>query len=535
MNKQIKNIVIVGGGTAGWSTALNFLHKTIDTKITVVSSKEIPIIGVGESTTGRFNSLIRYVGKIDEVDFLKKTGSTYKLGIIHEDWHTIGESFSSPLGDEFENETSYPSIDYDYYRYYHVSNKLPYIAMQSKYMMENKLPFLNIEENNPYKDEPFYGNHGKLRWSIRHTAYHLDTYKVGQYLKEEVLKNNRVTYIDAIVEDVKINENGFLDSITTKNGQEVKGDLFVDCSGFKRILVDKLEKNNFVSYENQLSVNSALTFHIENKPDTIINNYTKVTAKKYGWLWDIPLQHRKGMGYVFNNNYITPEQAQEEIEKDLGFKIEPQSYIKFNAGRMEKIWTKNVISTGLASGFIEPLEATSIHMTVLQINHFIESYFTHNLSFNKTHIENYNKDITTIWNDIKDFIILHYQTPRNDTDFWIEASSKERRGDRLNNLLELWKTRMPRTSDYKGGLNNSFYHLGNTLWLQILHGMKLLDSDIAKTELNDFNLYNHADRMYDLRNKFDEYILEKSTMNNDYYKNIDSFREYSENWLSYDK
>ena len=173
-----------------------------------------------------------------------------------------------------------------------------------------------------------------------------------------------------------------MQSIITDDGREIKGDLFVDCSGFKRVLIDKLEKNNFVSYENELSVNSALTFHLKNNDDTVINNYTKVTAKKYGWLWDIPLQHRKGMGYVFNNNYINENQAQEEVEKDLGFKIEPQSYIKFNAGRMEKMWTKNVLSTGLSSGFVEPLEATSIHMTVLQINRFIEQFFTNDMSFN---------------------------------------------------------------------------------------------------------------------------------------------------------
>ena len=124
------------------------------------------------------------------------------------------------------------------------------------------------------------------------------------------------------------------------------------------------------------------------------------------------------MGYVFNNNYINENQAQEEIEKDLGFKIEPQSYIKFNAGRMEKMWTKNVLSTGLSSGFVEPLEATSIHMTVLLINHFIEQFFTNDMSFNQYAIDLYNNDITSIWNDIKDFIVLHYQTPRKDTDFW---------------------------------------------------------------------------------------------------------------------
>ena len=265
----------------------------------------------------------------------------------------------------------------------------------------------------------------------------------------------------------------------------------------------------FVSYENELSVNSALTFHLKNNDDTVINNYTKVTAKKYGWLWDIPLQHRKGMGYVFNNNYINENQAQEEIEKDLGFKIEPQSYIKFNAGRMEKMWTKNVLSTGLSSGFVEPLEATSIHMTVLQINHFIEQFFT---------------------NDIKDFIVLHYQTPRKDTDFWKEASSRERRSDRLNSLLELWKTRMPRSAEYRGVNGSNFYNLGNTLWIQVLWGMKLIEPDVAKNELKNFHIYDYAEKNNKLREKFDDYVVDNSIDNNNFYNNIDDLKNYKEVW-----
>ena len=532
--KKINDIVIVGGGTAGWSTALNFIQKTNHTiNIHVVSSKEIPIIGVGESTTGRFNQLINIRGSkvdIDELDFLKNTGSTYKLGILHKDWHTIGESFTSPLGDEYRNELNYPNIDYDYYRYYFVANNLPYIALQSKMMLQNKLPFLNLDEDNPYKSDPFKNLSGKIRYNPRHFAYHLDTYKVGQYLKEKCLKKDNVKYYDCIVSNIKIDDEGYLQSIITDDGREIKGDLFVDCSGFKRVLIDKLEKNNFVSYENELSVNSALTFHLKNNDDTVINNYTKVTAKKYGWLWDIPLQHRKGMGYVFNNNYINENQAQEEIEKDLGFKIEPQSYIKFNAGRMEKMWTKNVLSTGLSSGFVEPLEATSIHMTVLQINHFIEQFFTNDMSFNQHAIDLYNNDITSIWNDIKDFIVLHYQTPRKDTNFWKEASSRERRSDRLNSLLELWKTRMPRSAEYRGVNGSNFYNLGNTLWIQVLWGMKLIEPDVAKNELKNFHIYDYAEKNNKLREKFDDYVVDNSINNNNFYDNIDDLKNYKEVW-----
>jgi hypothetical protein len=506
--KQIKKIVIVGGGTAGWATALNFLQKTVDVKIEVVSAEEIPIIGVGESTTGRFNGLINLQGKIciDEKDFLEKTGSTYKIGIKHTDWHTIGESFTSPLGDEYRNDTGYPSYTYDYFRIFHVANNLKYQAHQSQFMLNNRMPFL-------------INNGQRIDLRYHHVAYHLDTYKVGQYLKKAVLSHPDCSYIDDTIVGTEKFNDGIVKCIITKSGKRIEGDLFVDCSGTFRVLIQKEFENKFVSYNNELMVNRAMPFHVANTEDTIINNYTHVIAKKYGWMWDIPLQHRKGCGYVYNDNFTTPEKAQEEIEKDLGFKIHPQKDIKFEAGRLEKFWIKNVLSSGLASAFVEPLEATSIHMTMLQINHFIEQYFTHTMDFNNIDMQDrYNKSMTSIWDDIKDFIVMHYITPRKDTEFWIEASSEKRRSEELKSKLAVWKTRMPRTTDYKGRLNDNFYDLGNTLWMQILIGMKLLDPKIAADELQQFNLDKMAEAHYEIRRKQDEIFLSMSVSNNDFYK-----------------
>ena len=519
--KKIKKIVIIGGGTAGWSTALNFLQKTIDVKIEIVASQEIPIIGVGESTTGQFDGLINLKGKvnIDEKDFLTKTNSTYKLGTKHTNWHTIGESFTSPLGDEYRNDTGYPSYTYDYFRIFHVANGLKYEAHQSQFMLNNRIPFLISQ-----------GRRIDLRYN--HVAYHLDACKVAQYIKDVVLSHPDCSYTDDIIVGAEKSEDGIVKSIITKSGRKIEGDLFVDCSGTFRILIQKEFENKFVSYSDQLLVNRAMPFQIPNSEDTIINNYTHLIASNYGWQWEIPLQHRKGRGYVYSDNFISPDQAQAEIETVLGIKINPQKDIKFESGRLEKIWIKNVISTGLASGFIEPLEATSIHMTVLQINYFIEQYFTHSMDFNNTTIQDqYNKTMTSIWDDIKDFIVMHYITPRNDTDFWIEASSEKRRSEELKSKLAVWKTRMPRTTDYKGRLNDNFYDLGNTLWMQVLIGMKLLDPKIANDELNQFGLDELAKIHYEIRKNQTEKILSISLSNNDFYKkelnNLDLFGQIS--------
>ena len=255
---MIKNIVIVGGGTAGWSTAHHFINKTSpDIKITVVATPEIPIIGVGESTTGRFNDLINLKGNmsgLNERDFFKETESTFKLGIRHTDWHTIGKSFYSPIGDNYENLTNYPHKDYDDYRVYHVAEKLDYDkTFQSQLMANNRLHFIGDQIVYPEKDVP--------------VAYHLDTYKVGQYLKRKALATHKCNYIDGKVVDFKQDKDGMVKHLLLESGKKVKGDFYIDCTGFARLLISKVEDNKWVSYKDNLLVDSALNFNYEHDED----------------------------------------------------------------------------------------------------------------------------------------------------------------------------------------------------------------------------------------------------------------------------
>lgn len=518
-NKQIKNIVILGGGTAGWVTALNFLQKTNDINITVISSKEVPIIGVGESTTGIMNGLININNgkvKINELDFIKKTDSTFKLGIVHKDWYKIGESFVSPLGDEFKNETNYPHSSYDYGRIYHVAKGLKNDHYTpSKLMLTNKLPYLHLKEKNPYIN---FDKEIKIDFKLNHVAYHLDAFKVGQYLKNFLIKNGQVNHIEDKIIYIDKDKQGFVKNLKTEQGINVKGDLFIDCSGFFRLLIK--DNNEFISYENNLLTNRAIAFPTT---DYKISNHTVAKARKYGWEWNIPLQSRMGRGYVFNDTMISVDQAVEELEKDYG-KIDIVNDIKFTVGRMKNIWHKNVLSTGLASGFLEPLEATSIHMTILQVNIFIEQYFTKELNFNcEPLINQYNLEIQTIWDDLRDFINLHYISPRKDTDFWIESSSEKRYSENLKNKLEIWKHRMPRINDYQGGLYNKFYQLGNTLWYQILIGMNLLDKKIAEKELNDFRLMQYAEDRHYKKINIAKWIIDNSIDSEKLYSDINYY------------
>jgi len=507
---NIKNIVIVGGGTAGWATAHHFINKTsTDTKITVVATKEIPIIGVGESTTGRFNNLINLKNNItglNEEEFLKETSSTFKLGIKHTDWYKKGESFYSPIGDNYSNDFKYPHEDYDNYRIYHIADKKDYSqTFQSRLMAENRLHFM--DNNNAYS----HPTHFPL-------AYHLDTYKVGQYLKRKATAVSKCKYIDDQVVDFKQNNMGLVTSLKTKKGKTIKGDLFIDCSGFAKVLIDKVEKNDFIPY-NSLLVNSALNFnYVSDEP---IRNYTHAWAQKYGWLWEIPTQERLGCGYVFSDHFIDFDKAHDEISKVLKRKIDVQRQIKFKTGRLQKAWCKNVLSTGLSTAFIEPLEATSIHATIMQITHFIENYFKKDMPFECEYLqEQYNSEMGQMWDNIRDFIMFHYITPRKDTEFWKESGRPHRWSKRLTKQMSIWKYRMPRTVDYINDKGNNFYNIGNTLWYQIAIGMNLFDSKMAKKELKDYGIYDATKQHYQkLSAGINEYIP-KFIKTNEYYKSL---------------
>jgi len=349
-------------------------------------------------------------------------------------------------------------------------------------------------------------------------AYHLDTYKVGQYLKNILKQNKNISNVEDKIVSVNRDGEGFVKSLKTQKGEIVKGDFFIDCSGFFRLLIE--HKNNFISYKNNLLTNKALAFNTKNHN---IKNYTLAKARNYGWEWNIPLQTRMGRGYVFNDDMISVDKAIEELETDYG-KIDNINEIKFNSGRMKNVWVKNVLSTGLSSGFLEPLEATSIHMTILQINNFIEQYYTKDLNFKcQSLINQYNLEIGSMWDDLRDFINLHYITPRKDTEFWIESSSNKRHSENLKNKLEIWKSRMPRVNDYHGGLYNTFYHLGNTLWYQILLGMNLLDDKTAEKELQDFKLSYFAEDMHKRKKELADWILSCSIDNKTFYDNIDYY------------
>ena len=354
-------IVIVGGGTAGWIAACYYARFNQDLKneIVVIESSKIPIIGAGEGSTGIFTKIVNnHFTKlgINEIDFLNKTKSTLKLGIRFKDWNGDGTEFLSPVQ---PTETTIASID----AHVLVSHVLGNYADSSPsgYLMDND-----------------YSTYSKSGSTIMGHSYHFDAHKVGEYFKEYAMKAG-VKCVDTEVTSLNINkDNGELDSVETIIGN-ITADFWVDCSGFARILIGPMG-GGWKSYEEYLPTNSAIPYIHQYKTGETPKLETLAWAMPNGWMWQIPTQERYGCGYVYSDKFTTYDKAVDELIKTTGRNIEPLRNIKFDCGRVETPWVKNVVAIGLSQGFVEPLEATSIHATLIQLDFLL----TNGLNFFST-------------------------------------------------------------------------------------------------------------------------------------------------------
>ena len=470
-------IVIVGGGTAGWMTAIYFAryNHSCETpnEIVVIESSKIAIIGAGEGSTGTLAKVINKEFKkwgIDEIDFLYNTEATLKLGIRFKDWNGIGSEFLSPVQ---PSETAMGNID-SHLLVSHIKGNY-YDSSPSGFLME--------------EGYSTFSNGGN---TILGHSYHFDAHKVGQYFKKYAMKNG-VKVIDAEIENINRSaENGELISVDTNIGK-VEGDFWIDCSGFNRVLIGPMG-GGWKSYSDYLKVNAAIPFIQNYKEGETPKLETISQAMPNGWMWKIPTQERYGCGYVYSDNHTTYDKAVDELIKTLGKNVEPLRNIKFDCGRVENAWVKNVVAIGLAQSFVEPLEATSIHATIVQLDFLLTN--TLNFSFTKenvmfdANIKRYNKFINTLVDDIRDLIQLHYMTKREDTEFWKQYKYEVPKTEHLKDILEICKHRSPSMLDF------DFYHgTGNWgVWCWTLIGLGHLSKEVAKTTIDG---YRYSDEQLD--------------------------------------
>lgn len=466
------HFVIVGGGTAGWIAAFiiqdSARRNRFDIRISVVESSKIPTVGVGEATTAAFRVFLKQFD-IDEFEFFRKTEATFKLGIRHEDWRHKGYTYYGPIDDPHQVVTPPPGAPSDYLNVYSVSAGRPVQDMHlfGPLLERKKAPYAKKADGSLIPLGPF------------HHAFHFDQALVGKFLKS---KSRGVEIVDAVVSGVERNaQSGDIRTLVMEDGQRLDGDFFIDATGFrKRLIVGEL-KAPWISYAHELPVNRALPFWVDIKPGEEIANYTRAWAQSSGWMWQIPTQFRYGCGYVYSDEFIGPEEAKREVEAVLGHPIEVRGDIRFSIGRLEQAWIGNCLAVGLSSSFLEPLESTSIHGTIVQMMLFAGAYMKEPGKVTQAERDDYNRRIGRQVDDFRTFVNTHYLTERDDTPFWREVRA-HRIHPETRERLARWRQKMPRHEDFPdflGGLP----HVQTQLHYPVLDGLGLLDPAVAKAEM----------------------------------------------------
>ena len=407
-NNAIRKIVIVGGGSSGWMSAAALANALQGScAITLIESDEIGTIGVGEATIPGIKLFNQQLG-IDESEFLKYTQGTFKLGIEFINWGKQGHSYFHPFGVFAADFDQVPLYQYwlrersqgDTTSLYDYS--LAWCAAKNGKMV-------------PPSRDP------RLVQSTVDYAYHFDAGMYAKYLRD-YSEARGVKRIEGKVVDVSLNKsNGFIESLQLANGLKLEADLFIDCSGFRGLLIEGALKTGYQNWSHWLPCNSAIAVPCEKSSD--LTPYTKSIAQGAGWQWRIPLQHRTGNGHVYCNEYMSDARAQDVLVNNLDGKIlaDPRQ-LRFTTGHRKKFWNKNCIAIGLAAGFMEPLESTSLHLVQTAITRLIALF--PDRDFQPLAAQEYNRITLGEYEGIRDFLILHYKaSERDDSDFWRYCSA----------------------------------------------------------------------------------------------------------------
>lgn len=492
----MKDIVIVGGGTAGWITALSVKKAMPNNKITLIESEELGILGAGEGTTPGFVYLMNWL-KIPVSDFVKHTGSTLKHGGKFTNWSGDGKYYWHNFGtfDESLGGDAFASFDHNFNHsnlFYHTA------VMRDEDPRELDFPALLCEQyKTPHivKDyiDPAVNPINNFN-QLAPFAIHFDAIKVANFLKEEGVKRG-INLIEGKVVDIQNDENKNVKTLILDNEINVNVDFVFDCSGFYKVINGKHYKGEWINVNDKLTVNSAQPFFLPPAQPDKIPPYTEAIAMDYGWIWKIPLQHRFGCGYVYDNKYITREQAKQEVINYLGFEPEWGGHFAFRAGYAKTPWINNCITLGVASAFLEPLEASSIWTTALMIEMICAD--PAQLFIKDERITNdFNYRFNEWMKEVIDFVYLHYMGHRTDTQFWEKFQDIKNAPETLQKALEKWEFALPRSIDYQSVTGHRAFHLSN--WFEVSYGLKRLNKERIKQSFEDNNWDSYAS-YYDAR------------------------------------
>lgn len=395
--QKIRRVVIAGGGTAGWiaaATLSRLLGPLLD--ITLVESDAIGTVGVGESTIPTHRTFQHLMG-IDEREFMRATKATFKLGISFEDWGQIGDRYIHSFG-----RVGKPNWMGEFYNIWMYAQERGIGEELDAYCLELQA----AKANRFYTSE-------KSNLSF---AYHIDASLYAKMLRT-FSEAKGVKRVEGMIADVEQDgESGFITALKLKSGERIEGDLFIDCTGFRGLLIEQTLKTGYEDWRQWLPTDSALAVQTRSVGPAV--PYTRAIAHHAGWQWRIPLQHRVGNGLVFCSENMQPDEAKDYLASHIeGEPLTEPRLIRYVTGRRKKVWNKNCIALGLSSGFVEPLESTSIHLIQIGATRLVQKFPFSGIS--EAIADHYNDYAVRELERIRDFIVLHYKlTERDDSDFW---------------------------------------------------------------------------------------------------------------------
>ncbi len=463
-NQKIKRVVIAGGGTAGWMAAASLaklLGKTIDVKL--IESDLIPTVGVGEATIPTLLSLHQLLG-IDEREFMAEVNATFKLGISFENWRDVGQDYIHSFG--FTGKDCWAA---GFQHFWLKGQRMGVAKAFGDYCAE-----LVAARQNKFAVVP----NNKLNY-----AYHLDAGLYARFLRRLAEKHGAVRVEGTIVDVHQNGETGFIEGVSLKSGLRVDGDLFIDCTGFRGLLIEQTLHTGYDDWSHWLPMNSAVAVQTEIVDEPV--PYTRSIARDAGWQWRIPLQTRMGNGLVFCDRYSSHDEAVQTLLDNIqGEPINEPRVLKFLTGTRRRHWHKNCVAMGLSSGFIEPLESTSIHLIQRAVVRLMQMFPYDGIR--QPDVDEFNSQMSFEIEGVRDFIVLHYHvTERQDTPFWRFCRSMDI-PDTLRHRIELFRQ------------TGRVFQLPTELfaensWIQVMLGQGLLPEQyhpivnmMSDKELTDF-------------------------------------------------
>ena len=452
MNGKVRKLVIVGGGTAGWMSAAllsRLLGGELD--IELVESEDIGIVGVGEATIPPILTVNTALG-LDEAEFLRETKASIKLAIRFENWRVPGEGYFHTFGAPGRSQ-AFCQFHHFWVRAKLAGDPSSIWDYDLNYLCATAGKFAKLQVKDPV-------------WEMQY-AYHFDAALYGQYLRRYSEKRG-VKRTEGLVEDVAVDpESGHVRSLKLRGGAEIRGDFFVDCSGTRGLLISKALGTDYEDWGHWLPCDRAMAVPSKRFEKTL--PYTRSIAHAAGWQWRIPLQHRNGNGLVYSSRHYSDDEAADILLNNLDSEplAEPR-IIPFRTGRTKQQWNRNVVAIGLSSGFLEPLESTSIHLIQTAITRLI-TFFPH-AGVTAELVDQYNRDSQYEFEYIRDFIIMHYHlNERDDSDFWRYCREMEV-PERLTRKIDLFRA--------TGVLVNEKLDIfQDASWLQVMVGQGVMPRD----------------------------------------------------------